>query len=214
MEKLAHFISWVFNPLTLPIYALMMVMYIPSDHQFFEPYCIYLIPDESKIAILKMFIFFGVAAPGVVFYWMYKNNQIESIEMNTQKERRLPIIFMFIFCTMLYLLILFFSGKSSILPSYIFSLPLSGAIVAAVFYFLNRWKKVSLHSASAGIMVGFIFAFILHHSAFQMWMLSLTFLISGLIMTTRLYLKKHSLNEVVIGWVLGTFITFTTVYFY
>ncbi len=214
MEVLAKIISWVFNPLTLPIYALLLVMYVPSDHQFFEPYCIYLIPQASKIAILKMFIFFGVAAPGAVFYWMYKSKVIDSIEMNTQKERQVPIVFMFIFCAMLYSLILYFSGKTSILPQYIFSLPLSGAIVSGIFFFLNKWKKISLHAASSGIMVGFILAFILHHSHYQMWVLAIVFLVSGAVMSVRLYLKKHTLNEVVIGWCLGTFITFVTVFFY
>jgi len=214
MSVFSKGITWVFNPLSMPIYALLLVMYVPSDHQFFEPYCIYLIPQESKIAILKMFIFFGVAAPGTVFYWMYKNKMITSIEMNTQKERRIPIVFMFIFCSILYLLLLYFSGKSSILPRYIFSLPLAGAIVSVVFFFLNNWKKVSLHAASAGILVGFILAFVLHHSHFQMWILAITFLISGAVMSMRVYQKKHNLNEVIIGWVLGTFITFVTVFYY
>ena len=214
MDYLSKVISWVFNPLTMPVYALLLVMYVPSDHQYFQPYCIYLIPGESKMAILKMFVFFGILAPSAVFYWLYKSNMIGSIEMETQKERRIPIIFMFVFCMMLYSLLLYFTGNSSVLPRYIYSLPLSGGVISGVFLFINKWKKVSLHAASAGIMVGFVLAFILHHSHFQMWILAISFLISGTVMSTRLHQKKHTLDEVVIGWFLGVFITFATVFYY
>ncbi len=214
MKKLATIVSWVFNPLILPIYGLVLVMFLPSDHLFFDPYCIYLIPGESKYAILKMFFFFCVAAPATLFYWLYKSKYISSLEMDTKKERNVPIALMFIFCLMLFLLVNYFGGRASVLPRYIFSLPLSGVVVSAIFFFLNRWRKISLHSASAGILVGFILAFVIHHSDFKMWMLALSFIIAGLVMSARLFLNKHTLNEVLIGWVLGTFLTFVTVYLY
>ena len=49
-----------------------------------------------------------------------------------------------------------------------FSLPLSGVFVTAVFYIANYWKKISIHAAGGGILVGFILAYILIQSEYQL----------------------------------------------
>jgi len=208
MHKVAQIISWVFNPLLMPIYALFLVLYIPSDHVYYNPFCLFRMSDMAKLMVLYRFFLLCTLFPALFFIIMKKFEMIDSIEMNTQKERSKPIIVMFAFSLVLYVSTIIATQHVSFLPKYLFALPLSGVIVTFIFYFVNQWRKISIHAAAVGMLVGFLFAFILGHEEFQIWILAIAFVISGLVMSARLYLKKHTLEELIIGWGIGCFITF------
>ena len=214
MQNLAKAISWIFNPLLMPIYALIIVMYVPSDHFFYNPYCMYRLPEYNKLLILYRFFLLCAAVPAMFFFILKRYGFINSIEMDERKERAIPIIIMFAFSLLLYISTVLGTQHSSFLPKYIYALPLSGVLITFVFYFLNKWKKISIHAAAAGILVGFVFAFILDHEEFHLWVLALSFVISGIVLSSRLYLEKHTLQETIIGWGIGSFITFGVNYFY
>jgi membrane-associated phospholipid phosphatase len=214
MRVLAEVISWVFMPLFMPIYALALVMFVPSNQDyFFNADCLYTISASGKYALLILFFVFSVALPGVSFLILQRTKVIATIEMQERRERTIPIVIMLAYCLALYMLFVVKVGHGFI-SKFAFSLPLSGVCVTLVFFFLNRWKKVSIHAGAAGIFTGFILAYILQHVEYQLWMLSLAILISGLVMTARMYLEKHTLLEIFVGWLTGTLITFGVNYFY
>lgn len=214
MEVFSKVVSWVFLPLLMPIYALLLVMFVPSNQDFFyNEDCMYTIALPAKKALLYMFGIFCVVAPGISFILLQRRKVIESIEMENRKERNIPIIIMLIYCLVLYFLFLV-KANGAIIPKFVFSLPLSGVFVTSAFFFLNKWRKVSIHAGGAGILTGFILAYILLHVEYELWMLTLSIFISGLIMTARLYLKKHTMTELVVGWFTASFLTFVVNYFY
>ncbi len=195
-------------PLVMPIIALLLTMYVPSEQDFFlNTDCLYAMPVQSKSAVLWMFLIFCLITPGLSFIIMKQTGYLKSIEMNEQRERDLPILTMLTYCLLLYFVFYTKIGNSTA-PKFIFSLPLSGVFVTLIFYFLNRWKKLSIHAAGAGILVGFVLAYILFQTEYQMWVLALSILLSGLVISARLYLKKHDFQEVILGWLVGCFVTF------
>src|SRR5690606_5798284 len=116
-------------------------------------------------------------------------------------------------CLVLY--IMFVSkAKEVVIPKFIFALPLSGAVVTAIFLIVNRWKKISIHSGAAGIVSGFVLAYLLTQTEYQLWAFTVTILVSGLVMSARLYLERHTISELIIGWMIGSFITFGINYYY
>lgn len=214
MKVLAQVISWLFMPLLMPMYVLLLVMFVPSNQDyFFNQDCLYILPLEAKGALLYMFGIFCVLAPGLSFIILQRRKMIGSLEMNERQERNIPIVIMLMYCLVLYFMFIAKSDQVT-LPKFVYALPLSGAFVAAAFFLLNRWRKISIHAASSGIATGFVLAYILHHVEYQLWMLSLTILVSGLVMSARLYLEKHTLNELWIGWLTGGLLTFVINYFY
>tara|TARA_B110000285_G_scaffold86797_1_gene99446 strand:- start:1081 stop:1725 length:645 start_codon:yes stop_codon:yes gene_type:complete len=214
MKLFANVISWVFNPLVLPIIALIIVMYVPSDHGFYNTYCFYNIHPKEKLRLLYHYSIFVGIAPALSFYFLKRNKIIQSIEMETQAERSAPIAIMFLYSLLLFGLYYYRSLLVPFYPKYFVTLPLAGVIVTFIFFFLNRWKKISIHAASCGILVGFLFSYIDGHTDYQLWIIALAFIISGLVMSSRLFLKKHSLDELVIGWAIGSFITFGIGFFF
>ncbi|MFT6983281.1 MAG: membrane-associated phospholipid phosphatase [Crocinitomicaceae bacterium] len=214
MKVVSQISSWVFLPLLMPMYALLAAMYIPSDQDYiFNNDCMFLMYDQNKFVVLIYFALFGIVFPGISYLIMRASGMISTIEMDDKSERNLPILITLAYCTALYvILVMKFSGLHA--PKYIFGLALSGIAVAMAQFFLNIWKKVSIHAAGAGIAFGFLFAYALGHAEYHLGIVIFPLLASGIVMSARLYLKKHDLIEVTVGWFLGAFLTFTITYLY
>jgi len=216
MKLASQIISWVFMPLLMPIYALLLVMFIPSNIDFIQnSQCMYAMDFQFKKAFLYMFLIFCVLAPGVSFLILKRRGIVASLQMEERKERYIPIAVMFVYCLVLFFYINYLINVNRlIVPKFLTMLPLSGALVTAVFIIINRWKKISIHAAASGILVGFVLAYILQQIEYQLWVFTISLLVSGLVMSARLYLQKHTFSEVIIGWLIGSFITFVINFWY
>ena len=214
MKFTAEFLSWLFLPLLMPIYGLIITMYVPSNQNYlFNEDSLFFLTSQAKTFILYMFFVFSVAAPGISFLVLRKRNIITTIDMENQGERSIPMIISLIYCLLLYFLFIY-QFPSGVLPKYIYALPLSGVFVTTIFAFINRWIKISLHAGGAGILSGFMFAYAAEQAEFQFWILIFAILASGLTIAARLFLKKHTQLEVYAGWTLATLLTFCVNYFY
>jgi hypothetical protein len=161
MKIAAEILSWIFLPLLMPVYGLLIAMYVPSNQDFlFNEDSLYFLSDEAKTAVLYMFLIFSVIAPGLSFVILHKRKIITTIDMENQRERNIPMFIMLSYCLLLYGLFIF-KAQNNILPKYIYALPLSGVFVTVVYTYINRWIKISLHGGGAGILTGFTFAYAL-----------------------------------------------------
>ncbi|MFN5845606.1 MAG: hypothetical protein ACK46O_07855 [Flavobacteriia bacterium] len=214
MKILAEVLSWVFLPLLMPVYGLLLAMYVPSNQDYlFNEDSLFFLRDEAKLAILYMFIIFSVIAPGLAFVLLHKWKIITTIDMENQRERNIPMFIMLTFCLILFFLFLI-KAENNVLPKYIYALPLSGVFVTVIYTYINRWIKISLHGGGAGILTGFLFAYAIEQAEFQFWILIFAIVASGLTIGARLYLKKHTQTEVYTGWSLAVLMTFLVNYLY
>ena len=210
---LAHLFSWVFLPLFMPTYGILLTMYIPSTPNDLSQVSMYLLLPEMKTRLFLLFFLFSAVAPGLSFLALHQKKVISTIDIENQRERNIPLLVMMAYSLVLFLLF-FVKAPEAALPIAFYALPLSGFIVTAIFMGINRWIKISLHAGGAGILVGFLFAFYLEQQSFATWILPVTILASGLTISARLYLNKHRPIEVYTGWTLAALITFFTHYFY
>ena len=188
MKIASHLISWVFLPLFMPVYGLLITMYTPSyQNSALNEDSLFFLSDGSKTAILYMFLIFSVIAPGISFVVLRKKNIISTIDMENQKERNIPMFIMLSYCLLLYFLFIV-KAPNNILPKYIYALPLSGVFVTVIYTYINRWIKISLHGGGAGILTGFIFAYVFEQTLFEFWILIFVILASGLTISARLFL--------------------------
>lgn len=214
MKTASHILSWVFLPLFMPVYGLLIAMYVPSNQDYlFNDDSLYFLTDPAKTAILYMFIIFSVIAPGLSFVILHKRNIISTIDMENQRERNIPMFLMLAYCLVLYFLFIL-KAQDNILPKYIYALPLSGVFVTVVFTFINKWIKISLHAGGAGILTGFIFCYSFEQIEFRFWTLLFVILASGLTISARLFLNKHTQTEVYTGWGLAVLMTFLVNFLY
>jgi membrane-associated phospholipid phosphatase len=214
MKIFSEIASWVFLPLLMPIYGLLIVMYTPSFQDYgLNEDSMFFLNDLAKEAILYMFLLFSAVAPGLSFLILKKKNIITTIDMENRRERSIPMIIMLSYCLILYFLFII-KAPNGVLPKYVYALPLSGVFVTASYSLINRWTKISLHAGGAGILTGFLFAFAYGHVEYPFWILIFPIIASGLTLTARLFLKKHTPFEVYTGWILAAIVTFLVNNFY
>ena len=208
MKIFSEIISWIFLPLLMPVYALVLAMYIPSQQDYLlNEDSMYFLNPTAKEAILYMFLIFSAIAPGLSFLYLHKKKVITTIDMENKRERSIPMLIMLAYCLVLYFLFVI-KAPGGILPKYVYALPLSGVFVTASYGLINRWIKISLHAGGAGILTGFLFAYSFEQIEFQLWVLLFAVIASGLTLSARLYLEKHTPLEVYTGWGAATFVTF------
>lgn len=214
MKISSQVISWLFVPLFTPVLGMILAMFIPSTQDVLNEDCLYTLGIEQKWQIIYGYFFFCMLIPGLAFMYLKGIGVISTLEVDDRKERSIPILIMFGSCLGLFLLYYFMIPENVSVPKYIYSYPLSGVAATAVYFVQTLWKKVSLHGGGMGIMTGFLIAYAAEMEQFEMWVILLAIIASGLVMSARIYLGKHTLLEVVIGWFTGTLITFAVNYYY
>jgi membrane-associated phospholipid phosphatase len=213
MKIASNFISWLFVPLLTPVYGMLLAMFVPSSEDaYYQSYNLYELFDEQKWSILYSYFFFCTIVPAIAMLYLKNRGVISSIEIDERKERIIPILVMFMSCLGLYIMFQFLPSNVTI-SKHIFSYPLAGVITTAVLFIMTLWRKVSLHASGVGIMSGFIVAYGGLQDHFDFWIIPGCILVSGVVMSARLYLHKHTLSEVTIGWFTGAIITFSVSYF-
>ena len=213
MQLTAKLISWIFLPFLTPLYGLWLTLYLPVEELTVDTKSLYLLPPQTKHVILGIFIIFTVLAPSISYYSLYRRKLISSIEMDNQPERNAPLLIMFAYCMVMYTLF-WYKDPQHLLPSYVNSLPLTGALVALVFVLSNRWTKISLHAGGAGILVGYLIAFHASHVLTPVGPVLLSVMLSGVIMSARKILQKHTLFQLFLGWFFAGVLSFFINYFY
>jgi hypothetical protein len=209
MKLLANIISWLFMPLFIPTYCLLLTLFTISFDGFVSGTgSLWSLPNEIKWALINLFLIFTLVAPGISLLVLRNRKMISSIEIHDRTQRFFPILLMFFYSIALFLL-LFIKTKDTSIPHFIFTFPLAGALVSMALFAANYIFKISLHAAGCGIMFGYIFAYVVQQQYFEFWILLAASMVSGLTISSRLYLKKHSFDEVTHGWLIGVCITFT-----
>ena len=206
MKFLAHFFSCVFLPLLMPSYGILISLFVPAYSTNIEMTSLYFAPIESKWALFTIFFLFSVVAPGVSFILLHRFKVISTIDIERQGERSLPLVIMLVYSLVLFFLLVYKAGAGT-LPRYFYALPLSGVAVTSIFLLINRWIKISLHGAGAGILLGFLIIFTRAQDAFSIWWVLSALLAAGLTMAARLYLQKHTSLEVYTGFIFALLIT-------
>ncbi|OFX72039.1 MAG: hypothetical protein A2X12_02225 [Bacteroidetes bacterium GWE2_29_8] len=190
-KKIAKLISFLFHPLLIPSYVVLIML-------FYNPYLNYLIPINLKITILSIAFILSYFIPGILIVLMKKLNIISSIYIEKQEERNLPLLLSCVsFYSAYYIL------KSLKLPFSIYNFLLIASALTLIALFLNLKIKISLHSIGIGAFTAFVFSLKNYDSLFLFTLLSISILLSGLILFARLKLNNHNLYQVVLGYFLG-----------
>jgi membrane-associated phospholipid phosphatase len=214
MRLVAQITSWVFMPLFIPIYCLILTFFTISFEDFVvNQNSLWSLPNPMKWAVLNLYAIFTVIAPGVSILILRNRKMISSIELTDRTQRFFPILLMVFYTAALYLLFVLKAGEA-LIPTFIYSLPLSGTLVSLMLFLVNFKFKVSLHAAGGGIFFGYILAYCMKQQYFEFWVLLLAAISTGLTISARLYLNKHTMDEVVHGWLIAFLITFSVNYLY
>lgn len=127
---------------------------------------------------------------------LYKAGFIKDAGLNERTERTAPYV----------LTVLCYFGAGYFLyrvgmPLWIDMFFAGGALAAVVNIVVNRWWKISAHGAAMGGLVAFLFRMAASNFAIynlEYWIYGAV-IVTGLVLTARVYLGRHTLMQVLAG---------------
>jgi len=203
----AKIISYLFHPLIVISYGLIMLL-ITNPYMFG-----YSSPIGGDRLLLVVFMS-SFILPAFAAVMMKFTGLIPSLELTDNRMDRVgPLIVTSIFY--LWLARNFYEHPS--IPPIFSSYVLGATISLLIAFFINLFKKLSLHGVGMGgwlMLTIFMFKYFdfdsfplkLGEHAYNIglnYWLFLVLLLSGIVGTSRLALKAHQLDEVSIGFIVG-----------
>lgn len=197
--KFQKSISVFLHPIVIPtIGSLLYFLFIPHR-----------IHKSQQFIILGIIFIATYLVPLLTLLVLKSFKTIDSFELRSIKERKIPLFLMVI----LFLVLGNALKEITILKD--FGVLFSGASYALiVVYFLFVLKlKTSLHLLSMGMLLGFFLALAIIYSISLLPIIIVFVLLSGVLASARLTLKAHTPQEVYLGFFLGIISQFFAFYF-
>ena len=185
----ARVVSMIFTPFYLPLLVLIILFTFSYLSQMPWPY---------KLQLLIMVYLFTILLPTILIHLYRRYQGWSLIQLGSKERRMVPYVisilcyFVCVYC-MDYLHIPHFMGN-------IVSAALFIQIVCAL---VNVWWKISTHTAAIGGVAGALFVFGEYFGFNPIWWLCLVFILAGVLGTSRMILRQHSLAQVVAGFFIG-----------
>ena len=97
------------------------------------------------------------------------------------------------------------------LPHFMSSIVVAALAIQVVCSIINHFWKISVHTAAIGGVGGALLAFSMLFMFNPVWWLCLVLFVAGLVGTSRMILRQHTLGQVVAGFLLGMLLGFISV---
>lgn len=191
VTSLSHILSWVFVPMMMPVYGAALCFGISI---------LAFTPFNVRLAFIAIIAAFNVAIPAVVVLLLKKAGYIQDIGLNNRQERFVPYM-VCIACLVGTAIFLHFKGA----PHWFCLFFYGGAATGLAEVIINRWWKISVHSAGMAGIVGLLLHLMMYEyttsSAIVWLMITLGF--AGLLGAARIWLGRHTLAQVLAGYAVG-----------
>lgn len=197
MRKLiltARVISIIFTPFYLPLVGLLAL--------FVFSY-LSLLPLIYKCTVLGIVLLFTVLMPTALIR-IYRHIQGWTLKELGRRERRMVPYIISIMC---YFISIYVMDQMHI-PHFMSNILAVALIIQIVCAMINLGWKISTHMAAIGGFTGALAAFSIIFHFNPIWWLCLLILMAGLLGTSRMVLRQHSLSQVIGGYCIGLLCAF------
>lgn len=187
--KVAKVLSALFMPLYAPLWvfcALFLFSYMR------------MLPWGYRLFVILMVYFFTVFMPtlGITTFRVIK--KWTHLELSHRKHRHMPYV----------VTLVSYGACLAIMTKMNMAMFFRGIVMAAlmcqiVCVVVNMWWKVSTHMAGMGGLVGALNAFSILFFFNPVWTFCILLLLSGMLGTSRILLRQHSLAQVLVGFAIG-----------
>ena len=185
----ARVMSIVFPPFYLPLVGLIAL---------FTFSYMAMMPWRYKLLVLALVYVFTILLPTVLIHVYRRYQGWTLIELGAKERRMVPYILSILcYFSCYYLMnVLHF-------PHFMSRILMAALLIQVICALINVWWKISTHTAAIGGVAGALMAFAIIFDFNPVWWLCVVFLIAGLLGTSRIILRQHSLLQVCAGFVVG-----------
>lgn len=195
MKSIAHIISTIFQPLLMPTYGVFLLFIYTYFGTMFR---------LQFWLIVTPVIVFSFVIPAILIFILYKLRLISDLSLKIRKERIYP----YLIALISYSAMLIYYARVH-MPMWFIMLMAAPVVIMIIAILITLKWKISAHMFGIGGLLGGAMAvsyYVEHANPYYMFMG--LFLIAGLIGTSRLLLRRHTLNQVIVGFILGISVSF------
>ena len=157
-----------------------------------------LYPWGFKLKVIALVFLFTVLLPTFLIR-LYRRYQGWTLIELGQKERRVVPYVISILC---YFACVWLMDQQHI-PHFMAGIVIAALAVQIVCALINLFWKISTHTAAVGGFAGALFVFAEVFAFNPVWWFCLLFVVAGLLGTSRMILRQHTLSQVVGGFFVG-----------
>ncbi len=185
----AKAVSIVFTPFYLPILGLTALFFLSYLNQYLPSY---------KFLVLAVVYLFTILLPTLLIHFYRHYNGWTLIELGAKERRVVPyVISILCYFSCLYIL------ERMHTPYFMRSIVASALMIQIVCALINVWWKISTHTAAIGGVAGALFVFSEVFRFNPTWWFCLVIVLAGMLGTSRMILRQHTLAQVVVGFIIG-----------
>jgi hypothetical protein len=190
-QKLANFISWIFHPMLMPTYALLLIF----NH---DAFFVLLLPERLKLVLAGLIVANTLVIPLIFIWMMKKRGIISSYQLPERSERTFPFA-----VTALFYFATWFMMQNLGLPGVYYIFVLGGAALIIIATIINLFWKISIHALGIGGLTGGFLAMNYQMLLDSTMLILLMIFVSGLVGYARLILNTHNQSQVYVGYAVG-----------
>ena len=198
----ARLVSMLFTPFYLPMVGMIALFTFSYLSLFPWPY---------KLQMLALVYIFTILLPTLLIHFYRRHQGWTLIELGHRERRMIPYVLSIVsYGACLYVM------EQMHIPHFMRSIVVAALLLQMVCALINVWWKISTHTAAIGGVGGALFVFAEYFQFNPVWWFCLIFLLAGILGTSRMILRQHTLAQVVAGFWVGfvcTFVGIAFVYF-
>lgn len=195
----ARIVSLLFTPFYLPLIGVLALLFFSYLSLF---------PWQVKVVILALIYLSTLLLPTFLIHLYRKYQGWTPLQMGLKERRMVPYI----------ISILCYFGCYYVVNICHMPQPISSILVVAVLIqvlcaIINVWWKISTHTTGLGGVAGSLLAFAAMFNFDPTWWLCLVLFLAGMVGSSRMILRQHTLTQVVTGFFLGLLCGFFVIIF-
>lgn len=185
----ARLLSVLFTPFWLPIAGL-VVLFLFSYLSIF--------PWYYKLQVLILVYLFTILLPTAMIRFYRRYHGWTLIELGHRERRMVP----YVISILCYFFCIYLMDQVHI-PHFMSAILSAALFIQVACALINVWWKISTHTAAVGGVAGALFVFGELFGFNPVWWLCLVFILAGVLGTSRMILRQHTLAQVLTGFLVG-----------
>lgn len=190
-DAVSHFLSWIFVPLIMPVFGILFI---------FRLSILDVIPAGLQTAVTFVIAGINFFAPMLLIFLLKCFGIVQDVGLNGQKERLIPYI----------ITALCYGGSAWFVasrgaPVWVTMFFCGGVAASLINLCINLKWKISAHAAAIAGIVALLIRLqrdVAAEPQLIVWLL-ITVLCAGLLGSARVWLNRHTVWQVLAGYVVG-----------
>lgn len=189
LKKTLPFFSYLFHPIFIPILGTVFYILYSDNYYAKEQYFLLLF----QVIIITFFL------PLSFFYLLRTFGKVDTIMLSETSQRKIPLLMQI---ALMGILISKSVTVDRFEELFFFFLGAIGSTITA-FGLVYAKIKASLHMIALSALSFFVIGISMHYQLNIIYTIAMLFLITGIVASSRLAMKAHTMEELIIGYITG-----------